>query len=737
MKMNKAREQLIKMYTDSLKENILPWKKGWDEAYCIHHYNPISNTKYKGINNSLLSIVSFSRGYKDPRWLTYNQIKQNGWVLEDAKGQGVPIEFWSVYDTANKTTVSLSEYSAIIANNPVRKKDFKMMDRIYYVFNATYVKGIPEFVIEEQPKKLMNPSPFIDHLIKNMDVQYEEQGNRAFYSPSKDLVVVPESQQFHNQYEYDSTRLHELCHATAHPSRLNRDIANAFGSTAYAKEELRAEISASFIAQEMDLDISQIDLDNHKAYIQSWIQTLEKDPNELFKAIKDANHISDYVMETGELEKYRLQEAGEVIEAPEVVSLENFLAEKELSFPVSDYMIDKTKIPHGLTHRQWGGFEKDAYSSINDYHEKRKAAIKEYDQLVKEGKIRPQTSIERYLEVAHGNPDKDATIAARRMLTKKGVDWFSGQPIASNLLEPRYFIDMDGTLVHFNNTILNLDVLHEQGYYSKLAPQERVVEITKELLLKYPGQVYVLSATLDSPYVAKEKIEWLQEHLSSLPQDHIILSPYGHPKYDYVPGGIRSNDVLLDDYTKNLIEWTEKGGKSVKLINSINHTNRTWTGPAVHYQDKELFSKLEKYAFRGEEIELVQDQEAPILSISVNYQNGDFNSIKNDLEELNQLFTNVLKNPNDNIEIRVSLSRDGIDILKNERIDYEHLVSHEKSIYSNQDFSLVEILKDRAKANILMHRNPEVELNKFRKLEELFEQMSQTTIIEESVVIGI
>lgn len=585
MKMNKAREQLIKMYIDSLEENKLPWKKGWDDTYSVHHFNPVSKTNYRGVNNSLLSIISAVRGYKDPRWMTFNQIKEKDWELVDAKGQGVPIEFWSVYDIANKTTISLSEYNAIIKNQPDRKDDFRVMDRIYHVFNATHIKGIPEFVLEEQPKKVMNPSPFIDNLIRNMGVTYHEQGNRAFYSPSIDTVVVPESPQFHNEYKYNSTRLHELCHATGHSSRLNRKIQNTFGTQSYAKEELRAEISASFIAQDMNLDSSQMDLDDHKAYIQSWISTLRKEPNELFKAIKDAENICDYVLETGEIEKFRLQESGEVINEPKVISLEKFLAQKGLSFPVSDYMLDKSKIPHGLTNRQWSLFEKDSYESINEYHEMRKEAIKEYDRLVKEGRIRPQTSIERSIEVANGNPENEATLAARRMLAKRGIDWYTGNEITSNLEEPRYFIDMDGTTVHFNNTIPSLDILFEPGYYRNLLPQEKIVELTKELLKQAPGQVYILSAKVDSPYAAQEKMEWLKEYIHEIPEENIILTPYGKPKYDYVPGGIHNKDVLLDDYTDHLIEWREKGGKPVKLINNINASKQRWQGASISYLD--------------------------------------------------------------------------------------------------------------------------------------------------------
>lgn len=309
MKLNKAREKLVDMYLNSLKEEKLPWYQGWDN---VHQYNPITKTVYHGVNKTLLNIVSESRGYTDPRWLTFNQIKSNEWNLENAKGQGVPVEYWSVYDTLNKKSIAFTDYYDIVNKQPERLKDFKIMDRTYYVFNGSLVKGIPELELEEKQNKILNPSPFVENLINKMGVRYQEHGNRAFYVPDTDTVTVPESSQFHNRYAFEATRLHELCHATGHNSRLNRKIDNSFGTVDYAKEELRAEISSSFIAQDMMLEPSPSSLENHKAYIQSWIQILENEPVELFRAIKDADKICDFVINTGELEKFIVVQESDV-----------------------------------------------------------------------------------------------------------------------------------------------------------------------------------------------------------------------------------------------------------------------------------------------------------------------------------------------------------------------------------------------------------------------------------------
>ena len=68
-------------------------------------------------------------------------------------------------------------------------------------------------------------------------------------------------------------------------------------------EEYGDEIASSFVMQESNIPYDQQHIQNHKAYIQSWIKVLKKDKNELFKAINDASKIADYLKEKGNINK--------------------------------------------------------------------------------------------------------------------------------------------------------------------------------------------------------------------------------------------------------------------------------------------------------------------------------------------------------------------------------------------------------------------------------------------------
>ena len=104
-----------------------------------------------------------------------------------------------------------------------------------------------------------------------------EDGDRAFYTPSADRITLPHMAQFTATAEYYSTAFHELTHSTGHSTRLNRlDKTAYFGSEAYSKEELIAEIGASALVNHAGLETAS-SFRNSAAYIQNWLKVLRDD----------------------------------------------------------------------------------------------------------------------------------------------------------------------------------------------------------------------------------------------------------------------------------------------------------------------------------------------------------------------------------------------------------------------------------------------------------------------------
>ena len=301
MKLNKTREELVKMYIDSLNQGEIPWRKRWINSSNI---NGISKIEYRGVNQLILSLIAYKEKYEDNRWFTYLQIKKNGWKLENSKGKGVPIEFWSYYNIKTKQNVDFSEYKKIIDENPDEEKNFKVICRTSFVFNASLINGIPK-----QKRKLRNDikiSKYISNLFKKLDVSYEEHGNSSYYIPLEDKIVLPQKEKFIDEYSYYATQLHELAHSTGNEKRLNRNLLSN-NKEDYAKEELVAEISSSFLMQKLDVPAKAEHYDNHKSYIQSWIKILKDKPQELFKAINESNKVYDYIESFEKVRKKELE----------------------------------------------------------------------------------------------------------------------------------------------------------------------------------------------------------------------------------------------------------------------------------------------------------------------------------------------------------------------------------------------------------------------------------------------
>lgn len=314
---NKVREELAQAFLAALKEDHIPWRACWTQG---RPYNAVSGRRYKGVNTLRLSMLADERDYTDPRWCTFQQAKEKGWKIR--KGEhATKVEYWAMYDVEEKKLLSWDEVKRMMRDDPDAADKLQLRSYISLVFNASQIEGIP-VLQQRQATDIGDLRRQRDTLLENMHLAYREQGTRAYYSPMADMVTLPPEGSFDDPYSYISTFLHECGHATGHPSRLNRHIENHFGSEDYAREELRAEIASAFVSQELGLEMSQKAMDDHfdlhKAYIQSWIEALEKDPQELFAAIKDANSIANYLMEKGEfLQERSITEEKRQIRQPE------------------------------------------------------------------------------------------------------------------------------------------------------------------------------------------------------------------------------------------------------------------------------------------------------------------------------------------------------------------------------------------------------------------------------------
>ena len=159
-----------------------------------------------------------------------------------------------------------------------------------FVFNAEQVDGWthPEPASEDRTEKLRR----VDRLIESLGADIRYGSNMAYYSKMFDRINMPNRREFIDRATSSATEgfysvlLHEHMHWTGHTKRLNRDLSGRFGDSAYAMEELVAELGAAFLCA--DLGISVQPRRDHAAYVASWLQVLRQQKAAIFTAASTA-----------------------------------------------------------------------------------------------------------------------------------------------------------------------------------------------------------------------------------------------------------------------------------------------------------------------------------------------------------------------------------------------------------------------------------------------------------------
>ncbi|MDY3868161.1 MAG: zincin-like metallopeptidase domain-containing protein, partial [Pyramidobacter sp.] len=238
-------KNIYQIITDKILEELgkgnIPWRKPW---ICVGGASCISYTTrkpYSILNQILLG--------EPGEYLTFNQVKSLGGSVK----KGAKSKMICFYNIVEKVVTNEK------GEDELRRTPYL---RYYNVFHINDTDGIPT---KEKAVELKNTSPIED--AEKIITDYIERdgkltftptlGDRAFYAPATDSVVVPLISQYENAEEYYSTCFHELTHSTLKPYRCNRESdgkAAAFGDKVYSREELVAEIGSSILCYEANLD---------------------------------------------------------------------------------------------------------------------------------------------------------------------------------------------------------------------------------------------------------------------------------------------------------------------------------------------------------------------------------------------------------------------------------------------------------------------------------------------------
>ena len=283
-KVQSERKSLVDKIIANMEKGYI-WDSGWD-INALRSQNPVSGAKYNGINKLRLGYVVAENNYQDPRFVTFKQAQEKGWKVK--KGEhGHPCEYWI-----------WTKKEEIINDKGEKEKVDVPLDkpRISYftVFNLEQIEGnYPKF---ELPKLSHDEILEVanDFIASSRCPIQEAAQARAYYSPANDKITLPLRDSFKTTEDYLATLLHEMAHSTG--KELGREMVTSPLSPEYAKEELIAELSSLFLKAELGISSEGKHFENHSAYLNGWNKMLRSDPNELYRASKEADKVYSYIM---------------------------------------------------------------------------------------------------------------------------------------------------------------------------------------------------------------------------------------------------------------------------------------------------------------------------------------------------------------------------------------------------------------------------------------------------------
>lgn len=274
-------EMVTERIIEQLEKGSIPWEKPWTGVKS-GAYNRISKKSYSLLNQMLLQ----HKG----EYATFAQWQKLGGHIRKGEKSEIVV-FWKIQPVEEIKDDGTKEVKQI------------PLLRYYNVFHVSQVDGV-----EPLPKDELHdiePIEKAENVLRNYwireNIMVEHIANdKAYYSPSRDLIHLPLFEQFKDAAEYYSTAFHESVHSTMKESRCNRAEDRkgklvAFGSDEYSKEELVAEIGSASIMNIIGIETNK-SFHNSTAYIQNWLSVLKNDVKFIVSASSKAEKAVNYIL---------------------------------------------------------------------------------------------------------------------------------------------------------------------------------------------------------------------------------------------------------------------------------------------------------------------------------------------------------------------------------------------------------------------------------------------------------
>ena len=292
------------------------WKKPWFTEGALQWPQNLNGRDYNGMNAAMLLFLCEKNGYKIPRFCTFDCIQRMNQTAKKGEEEKPRVR---VNKGEHSFPVMLTTFTVVDkeTNEHIKWEDYKQLSQeqrekynvypklqTYYVFNVNqtnlkearpelWEKLEQEYSMPKVDKNNMFSFEPVDRMIADnrwicpIKPTY---GDQAYYSISKNEIVVPEKGQFKDGESFYSNLYHEMSHSTGAENQLDRIKPTTFGSADYAREELVAELTAALTAQRYGMT-KNLKTDS-ATYLKSWLDKLKESPQFIKTVLLDVKKAS-------------------------------------------------------------------------------------------------------------------------------------------------------------------------------------------------------------------------------------------------------------------------------------------------------------------------------------------------------------------------------------------------------------------------------------------------------------
>ena len=315
-----AEQKALDLFTEMMIDKIESlskkdgWKKPWFTEGTLQWPKNLNGREYNGMNAFLLLLHCEKEGYKIPRFCTFDRIQQFNKpgsrdkevkprvsVLKGEHSFPVMLTTFTVVDKETKERIKWEDYK-LLSQEQREKYNVYPKLQTYHVFNVaqTNLKEVRPELWEKLEQEYSMPKVDRSEAFEPVDRMITDNrwicpikpmyGDSAYYSISKNEIVVPEKGQFKDGESFYSNLFHEMGHSTGAENQLDRLKPTTFGSAEYAREELVAELTAALTAQRYGM--SKHLKDDTAAYLKAWLDSLKESPQYIKTVLLDVKKAS-------------------------------------------------------------------------------------------------------------------------------------------------------------------------------------------------------------------------------------------------------------------------------------------------------------------------------------------------------------------------------------------------------------------------------------------------------------